>query len=160
MSDTASLLESLRDVREPLPPQGASLWMIGANLLAITIVILLLWHLRKRRRFGWRKQLINDLRKARQQPPEEAIMTAATILRQLSLARGENVQSVHGEPWLQHLDDKFDTDWFTLGNGRLLGDALYRPVTADNTSVDTMLEELADLIKAQPYQSAKTIPSA
>ena len=160
MSDTARLLESLRDVREPLPPEGAPLWMIGANLLAITIVILLLWHLRTKHRFGWRKQLINDLRKARQQTPEQAVMTAATVLRQLSLARGETVQSIHGEPWLQHLDSQFDTDWFTQGNGRLLGDALYRSATTDSKRVSSMLEELENLIQAQSFQPTRTISSA
>ena len=86
-------------------------------------------------------------------------MTAATALRQLSLARGETVQSVHGEPWLQHLDNQFNTDWFTQGNGRLLGDALYRPNTADSKRVSTMLEQLENLIQAQSFQPTRTISS-
>ena len=152
MSDTASLLESLRDVREPLPPEGVPLWLLLANFLALTIVVILLWHLRKKHRYGWRKQLLDDLRKAQKQPPEQAIVSAATVLRQLSLARGHPVQTVHGEPWLHHLDHQFNTQWFTQEEGRLLGDALYRPETADNITVTVVLKELEKLIISLPAQ--------
>lgn len=156
MSNTATLLESLRDVREPLPPEGGPLWLIAANLIAAAIVLFLLWHVRRKRRYGWRKQLIDDLRKAQRLPPDQALMNAATMLRQLSLARGEQVQNIHGQHWLQHLDDRFDTNWFTHGNGQLLGDDLYRPLIIDNARVGKMLEELEELIKKQPFQPVCT----
>ena len=149
MADTTTLLEQLRDVQQPLPPEGVSLWLIEANIVIAGFILALLWYRRQKKKRGWRKQLIKDLRLARQKPPNEAISIAATLLRQLMLFRGHKIQTLSGDAWLQELDTQFETQWFTQGQGRAFGDALYQAGTTEKLNAPLVLKELEALIKSQ-----------
>ncbi|MFK8081430.1 MAG: DUF4381 domain-containing protein [Granulosicoccus sp.] len=157
MNDTTTLLEQLRDVRQPLPPEGVSWWLIVANIGAAVLIMALLWYRRHQLRAGWRKQLINDLRLAREQPPQQAIGSAATLLRQLMLYRGQRVQSLSGERWLQELDRQFQTLWFTREQGRVFGDSLYQPDVTDKHTANLVLEKLETLISSLPPSDRHTV---
>lgn len=154
MSDAAELLAQLRDVREPLPPEGVSLWLIGANAAALCLIILLLWHRQHQRKYAWRKQVLEQLRQAHNKPPQESIGIAASALRKLMIYRGYRVETLSGKPWLQQLDDAFDTHWFSSGNGRLFGDALYQPAIANHQNTDNIIKELETLIAALPANTS------
>lgn len=150
MDTTTALLEQLRDVQQPPPPEGVPLWLIAANVLALSLIVALLVYRRQYNANNWRKQLIKDLRMATQQPAHEALASAATILRQLMLFRGHSAQSISGEPWLHKLDTAFNTQWFTKGAGRAFGDALYQNNTTDNVPIESLFSELEVLIKTLP----------
>lgn len=152
MADTSTLLEQLRDVQQPLPPEGVPLWLIIANVSIAIFILALLWYRRQKKTGGWRKQLLKDLRRARQQPPTDAVNIAATLLRQLMLFRGHNIQTLSGDAWLHELDKQFDTQWFTQGQGHVFGDALYQSGVAESQNIPLVLSELESLIKSQPAQ--------
>ncbi len=150
MSDSAHLLAQLRDVREPLPPEAVSLWLIVANAAMLVFIILLLWHRARQRRNAWRKQCIACLKKAYDKPAQEAIGIAATALRQLMLYRGHNIETLSGKPWLEQLDITFDTQWFTAGEGRVFGEALYQPDINHVSNVHHVLDGLVKRINVLP----------
>lgn len=150
MSDKATLLEQLRDVQEPLPPEGVPLWLIASNVALVCIIVALLLRRKHQRRNGWRTQLIRDLRHMRTLEPEKAITQAATTLRQLTLSRGHQVHSLSGDDWLEALDQHFGTTWFSQDQGQLFGDALYQPASIDSHAIDAVFTKLEHLIKALP----------
>ena len=157
MSDTRSdLLSQLRDVREPMPPEGVPLWLILANVAVIGLILTLLLYRRHNRRFGWRKRLIAELQQARRQSPEQAIFTTAQLLRRLLLYRGSTVQTCSGNSWLLLLDNHFQTRWFTQGNGRVFGDSLYQPAVLSQAATLSLLDEVEGLIKTLPATTIGT----
>lgn len=151
MSDTRSeLLALLRDVREPIPPEGVPLWLILANIALVGLILTLLLYRRHNRRFSWRKQFIAELRQAHRQPPEKAIFTAAQLLRRLLLYRGTAVQTISGTSWLQQLDNHFQTQWFTQENGRVFGDSMYQPGVLSQAAIKSLLDDIEGLIRTLP----------
>lgn len=155
MSDTrAELLAQLRDVREPVPPEGVPLWLILANIALVGLILMLLLYRRHNRRFGWRKQFIAELRQARSLPPEQAIFTTAQLLRRLLLYRGTAVQTCSGTSWLQQLDKHFQTQWFTQDNGRVFGDSMYQPGVLSQAATTSLLDDIERLIRTLPASAA------
>lgn len=150
MSDTTTLLAQLRDVQQPLPPEGVSLWLIAANISIAGLIVALLWYQKRQSISGWRKQFIKDLRQAKQQPPTEAIGIAATQLRQLMLFHGHKIQNLSGDTWLQELDRQFNTLWFTQGDGQVFGDALYQRGAVEKQKITSVFKELETLVKSLP----------
>lgn len=161
MSDSATLLEQLRDVQEPLPPEGVPFWLIAANIAVACLIVSLLIRREHQKRNLWRTQLIKDLRHMRKLEPEKAISQAATTLRQLTLSRGHKVHSLSGDDWLEALDQHFDTTWFSQDQGQLFGDALYQSASIDNHELDTVFAMLERLIKTLPsrYNAQQDNPS-
>lgn len=150
MSDNATLLQQLRDVREPLPPEGVAFWLIAANVVLVGGIVALLLFRKHRKINRWRTWVIRDLRTMRSLEPELAISQAATTLRQLVLSRGQNAHSLSGEDWLEVLDQHFNTTWFSQDQGQLFGDALYQPKNLDRHTLDRVFAKLEHLIKALP----------
>jgi len=150
MDATTTLLEQLRTVQQPPPPEGVPFWLIAANLLVLLLIVALLVYRRHHNTHNWRRQLLKELHLASRQPAHEALASAATLLRKLMLFRGYSVQSLSGEPWLIKLDSAFNTQWFSTGSGRVFGDALYQPGTAEKIHIDSLLSELKVLIKSLP----------
>lgn len=155
MSSAGQLLKSLRDVQEPPPPESVPLWLPGLNLLLFIMILLLGWHLFRRWKSDWRKRVISDLHQAQTLPPSKAIISAATVLRQLMIALGKPAHTVHGQQWLELLDEQFDTHWFTREEGRLLGDSLYRSDEIDKATITAILVKLEDLVTDLPAQAIR-----
>ena len=81
-----------------------------------------LWCRRRQRRSD---QL---LRSVWQREPEARLAACAELLRRAVAAGGSATDVAHlsGEAWLQQLDRRFATDFFTAGAGRVFGTDLYR----------------------------------
>lgn len=152
MEDPATLLEQLRDVQHPPPPEGVSFILILANVFVAGMIITLLWYRWHRKTHGWRTRVIKALRKTSLKPPEEALGTIARLLRQLMLSRGQAVHSLSGKAWLQELDVQFQTHWFTEGQGQVFGDGLYQPATVDKLQLNSLCKELEVLIRSLPVK--------
>ena len=128
MSESRELLATLRDIAEPPPPVGSPPLLIAANVvLALLIVGVIARRLRRRRR-AWLTESLAGIEQARHLPPPAARLALAGILRRVMRHRhGRECDALHGEPWLRRLDEEFGGDWFTRGDGRAFGDALYAP---------------------------------
>lgn len=149
-NEHAELLDRLRDIREPLPPEGAPLWLILANVAVVGLIMALLLYRRHQRRFGWRKRFLTELHQARQQSPTQALFTTAQLLRRLLLHRDSSVQTSSGDSWLQELDKHFQTQWFTQGNGRVFGDTLYQPCMLSHDASIALLDDIEALVRTLP----------
>lgn len=158
MNDTSSLLASLADVQEPLPPEQGLPWLLVVNvllLLALGLVVVWRWH---RHRYRWRREALHTLHQARRGSAKEQLMTTARVLRQLGRHRlGASVNRLHGDAWLQALDDCFQTHWFTRGEGQVFGQSLYTAVSLPDKEMQTRLDTVKRLIQKLPARS-KTTP--
>ena len=157
MNNTTQLLEQLRDVQEPLPPESVGFWVIAFNVIALLVITALLVYRTHRKRNQWRTRLIGDVRRMRALQPEQSIHHTAIALRQLLLSRGQQVETLSGESWLIALDSHFHTQWFTSEDGQLFGDTLYQQGMhqsgkLDSRHRDTVLTTLENMIRELPSQ--------
>lgn len=166
MSDTTELLNSLRDIHEPIPPQSVSpLWMLLVFVLCIGVIGLLLIRIAKARRVKpspW----IEQITIARTEEPEQARLRLARLLRHICLNRGDDhFETLSGQAWLEHLDKVFFTRFFTTDAGIAFGDDLYAPVSK-NFSINVLCDELEKIVKNYSQkataitQASPTHPSA
>ena len=128
MSESRELLATLRDIAEPPAPVGSPPLLIAANVaLALLIAWVLARRIRRHRR-AWLTESLAGIERARHLPPAASRLALAGILRRVMRHRhGRACDELHGEPWLVRLDEEFGGDWFTRGDGRAFGDALYAP---------------------------------
>ena len=133
MVDPAALLDTLRPLRMPSPPDAA--WpvlvmaAVGAALVLLSARAVAL--LRKGRR-RVRRSAEAELALSRGLPPAEPLAAQARLLRRLvgTAAPADDPEPVGsgllGAPWLERLDRTFATTFFSRGDGRAFGPALYR----------------------------------
>lgn len=130
------LLNALRDIREPAAPgfwPPAVGWWVLAALLLIGLILLgwLAWRRSQRQRpirqaleelESWRNHAAND-------HDTEAASELSALLKRAALTRypRSSVARLTGDAWLAFLDDSGDTDRFSRGAGRALGDLRYAP---------------------------------
>lgn len=124
--DRTDLLTQLRDISlPPAPPEASSLplfWLaiIVLGMIVIAACLLLL------RPGGWRAEVLSKLKRLEERDNAEALVEAAGILRRVALLRlGPGSRKLTGDQWLVALDRLFGTTFFTRGDGRVFGDALY-----------------------------------
>lgn len=162
MNNTTELLEQLRDVQEPLPPESIDFWLIALNVIALLLVTALLAYREYRKRNQWRTHFIEDIRRMRTLQPEQSIHHTAIALRQLLLSRGQQVKTLSGESWLIALDTHFHTHWFTKEEGQIFGNTLYkkgqhRSGNLENRQRDAVLATLESMIRDLPSHQAEAL---
>jgi len=160
VSEAERLLALLADVHEPPAPQAALpwWWMLNA-LLAAAWFGLWAWR-RHRRRNAWRREAIAALDTLSGRDAAARLVDMAILLRRVVRGRlGESVASLDGEAWLELLDRCFDTRWFTRGDGRLFGPALYRRGVTASVDIDAVQAGLRSQLKRLPTQRTAQLPS-
>ncbi len=149
MSNTEQLLSQLRDIQEPPPPVGVSLWLIAANLVVFVFIALLFYRQRQRRRERWRNEALREIDWARQLEPASCLLHLAKLLRKVMRYQGQDISGDRGQ-WLAQLDQAFNTHWFTQSDGRIFGDALYQTQTPSVANMSVLCSELERQIKSLP----------
>lgn len=130
------LLNALRDIREPAAPgwwpPAPGWWLLGALLLTVLLLLgLRAW--RRRRRQRPIRRALEELESWRQhaaaRSDSEAASELAALLKRAALVHypRASVARLSGDAWLAFLDDSGDTDRFSQGAGRALGDRRYAP---------------------------------
>ena len=128
MSEARELLATLRDIGEPPAPLGSPPLLIVANAVLAALIVAIVVHRGRRRRRAWLDESLEAVEQALVLPPPEGRLALARVLRRVMRHRhGNAVDALHGKPWLARLDAEFGGDWFTRGEGRAFGDALYAP---------------------------------
>lgn len=161
MTDTAQLLENLRDIHEPVPPDTASIWWLLLPLLTIVVLAVLLLNLLRHRRRSQQAPWLDQISIARTEPPAKARLRMARLLRHISLNSDDpEVHTLTGNAWLVYLDGKFSTRFFTQGAGREFGDRLYSPASTDEQYMSRVCDELEQLITTNSLvkQASATAP--
>ena len=150
MADTGRLLELMHPMREPPQPAAVTPFLFTAGLgCLVALVAFALYWIALRRRAGLRRAAEAALAASRALAPPERLAAQAMVLRRLVRnVLGEGEARAQGPVWLQTLDRLFATRFFTQGEGKAYGDALYAPSTAPD--VDALDRALAGMIAKLP----------
>ena len=150
MSKTETLLSTLRDIHEPAAPESVSLWLIGANLFLLVILASLFYLSRRRLSEGWRRQARREIKRAKNADAQKGIVLLAQLLRKIAIHRKSSRHHDHGESWLTELDTLFHTQWFTQGEGRIFGSALYQKTSLTQHELSVAGDNILRLVNALP----------
>ena len=134
--DTEQLLLQLKDIE---PPPAPPWWLLapghGLAALVLLSIIVFAWWLFRRQRAD-RLVLLADLeldRIRRHQYSDQAPLQFAAALSRwlkrvaLEAFPGQGLQAMHGDRWLQFLDQSLGEARFSQGCGRIFGEAMYQP---------------------------------
>jgi hypothetical protein len=128
-------LAGLRDIHLPAPvgwwPPAPGWWLLvlllAGGLAATGYLIRRFFRRRAYRRAALRE--LEALRKATGLDERRRLIEAALLVRRVAIEScgRARVAELSGEAWLDFLNRTGDTDRFTSGPGRALGEDLYRP---------------------------------
>lgn len=159
MSEVEALLNSLRDIQEPIAPASTSIWLIGANLLLILFITLLVYLGKQRRREGWRREALLLVDQARKDNPRSGTVMLAKVLRKIVLMRTGNGHEMYGDAWLSNLDRHFSTTWFSTEEGKIFGNALYQNHEQKTSEYQLLCDNIDRLIRRLPNKPDATLLS-
>lgn len=131
--NTADPPAQLRDIHLPEPvswwPPAPGWWIVALVTLAALILALYLVR-RYLRRTRYRRLAIRELEilMAREKDNRALLEKISALLRRVAIhAYGrQEVAPLSGTAWLAFLDRTGKTDRFSRGEGKILGDAIYR----------------------------------
>lgn len=121
----------LRDIHLPADigywPLATGWWLLLAAVIVLGLGVLLL--IRFFRRHRLRRLALRQLESLQVLSDRELVIALSRLLRQAALSHfpRHEVAGLSGKDWLVFLDRPFTDQPFTLGAGRILADAPYRP---------------------------------
>ncbi len=153
MDETEALLSQLRAVQAPdvsaIPAYG---WWILATLL-IVILYLVYRSYKNYASRQWQREAHTELLRLRSQvndtPVAQTLADTSRLARRVLLAARPRTEiaSLHGEAWLEMLDQVCHKPLFSTGFGRLLEAGPYqREPTVSSTDLNALFEAMDDLI--------------
>lgn len=143
-------LAQLRDIHLPDPvswwPPAPGWWLLASVFFAAAWAasFFLGRYLRRNR---YRKAAMRELQMIKENrlglSSRDIVEQLARLLRQVAMQTcgRETVAPLSGTAWLRFLDNRGDTDQFTAGPGKVLGEDHYRP------TVEIQLEQLLPLVE-------------
>lgn len=152
--EIAALISQLKTVQAPgvsaVPAMG---WWLA--LLALCLLLSVAYWLFKRyRKRQWLRDAKTEITQLREQlerqPANKTLAGASRLARQLLLVAKprQDVANLHGQAWLQALDDICTQPLFVKGAGRLLASSPYqRDPQVDATDLESLLDAMDELIK-------------
>lgn len=156
MADVAQLLQTLHPMREPPPPAPVMPYLaalaLGAGVAALAFFAL---SRARRQSRALRRSTEAALAASRRLQPPERLAAQAQLLRRFVLAaRGGADARLDGAAWLAALDRTFATTFFTQGDGRVFGDALYR--RGSDSGVDALDIALSRMVRRARVARARS----
>lgn len=157
--DATELLAMVRDIHLPAEPVAPPVWPIALAVMVIALALLTL--LAARRRVSWASAARSELTKIQHRNDGKALAQTASLLRRIVLTENNtaeshtvethmaDVQRLSGQNWLKHLDHFFNTRYFTEGDGKVFGTALYQ---ANTEAPPQLYRDLKRLIRRRRWQ--------
>ncbi len=149
--DITELLSQLRDIQEPVAPQGTSLVLIAFCIVLSFILIIVFLYQRNRARYAFRHEAfyrIDTIANRTNESSNQSIFELATLLRQIMRHRvGNCINKLDDIAWLKALDTEFSSAWFTTGRGQIFGSTLYKNTELPNHEIRAVCEELKSEIR-------------
>ena len=163
------LLNSLKDVHEPPPPGFWPLawgwWVLIVLVSGAFIFGLVEWRRRHRLSAPVRAAFVelDDWRlSARDRNPRDAADELAALLRRVALVRYPRplVAQLTGDAWLNFLDRTSESDAFSRGPARILGNDRYAPdVNLDTETVASLAQRWLRAHRLGPAVDAAALSS-
>lgn len=148
--DKAALLASVRDIHEPPAPEPSWPWLVAAIAIGLALLFVL-WKNKPRKADSIATQQINA---ARTESPTQALVRLARLLRSKAVGNNQRaISNTDGDAWLQTLDKRFNTVFFTTGPGRVFGDDLYQK-PASEIDIDTLCDQLQQLFDGKKIKAS------
>ena len=152
--DTTELLAQLKGIHLPEAPVAPNLWPMILSLIICAVAALVFARRHLRGKQTWHHSALDTLDGIQKQEninSNDSLHQTAVLLKRIALTEGgrESVQRLNGEPWLNYLDTFFATEFFSAGDGRVFGEALYK---AEALEKETVLSDLKQLIKRHKRQ--------
>lgn len=155
MTDKAALLATLIDVQEPTAPEQAVPWLLMANGLLLVAIPIIIAVRAYRHRNRWRREALHALADI-ESSPSNKLAGLAALLRRIARHRlGHHASHQDGDPWLNTLDECFDTKWFSAAEGQVFGAQLYQPQDKSATHIKSLCKHIRKLIKRLPAKAHK-----
>ena len=144
--DTAELLSQLKGVHLPDAPVAPSLLPVYLSILLCVVALIAFILKINRNDNNEYDEALSTLSRIRKDSTANELQKTAALLKRIALTHDARpaVRLLHGNPWLEYLDNFYQTDFFSQGKGRIFGDALYQPDTALDKNI---YQELQRLIK-------------
>lgn len=173
-NNTSDLLNQLRDIQEPIAPQGTPLWLIVLTIAVAVFLIAAIGFQRHRRRYAFRHEALARVDKIANESMSEnyvhgagehnntrdsnrsrSLFELATLLRQLMRhRRGDAVNSLDESEWLSALDAEFNSQWFSQGRGAVFGSMVYQRRSINDSDFANVCSELkAEIRRLKPVAS-------
>ena len=160
MNETEELLSQLRGVQAPeasaIPAYGW--WILAALLIILSYLGYRIYkHYASRQ---WQREARAELLRLRTQvhdtPVAQTLADTSRLARRVLLVAQprEKIASLHGEVWLEMLDQVCRKPLFTTGFGRLLEAGPYqREPTVSSADLNALFEAMDDLISSAKQHS-------
>jgi len=155
MDEKDALVNQLRDIELPDVSNTPAPGWWALLVLIVALVLVGIFMLQRRRATLWQRQANQQLQSIREsvehEPSINVLTSCSELARQVVLAvdQREQVAQLHGEAWLEKLDDICARPEFTQGIGQLLLDQPYQkqPAVAKQ-DLDALLDSMQVLIKS------------
>lgn len=129
-------------------------WYVLASIILLTVTTLLFLFIRKRRAELYKRQALEALEQIKQhtQKDAESILAQSNelsdLLKRLALTHYPRslISPLNGERWLQFLDEISGTNFFTQGDGKLLGASRFMKVNEQSLEKNNLEENYQSLM--------------
>lgn len=146
----SELLAQLKGNHLPDPPDAPELWPVYLSFTICLLVIsaFLIRTIKTTRRRN--RHALNHLNAIKKASGDDSMQQLAALLKRIVLTEkpDQALRQIHGEPWLEYLDDFFHTNFFSAGEGRAFGDAIYQ---SQQLPSEALYKKLHELIKRRRW---------
>lgn len=148
--DATQLLALVKDIHLPAAPAAPAIWPMLLTATVILIAIAALIFSRYQKRSTWASQARAELKEIEQQRNPQALEQTASLLKRIALTNDQRniVKHLSGDNWLRYLDHFFNTRYFTEGDGKVFGKALYEK---DTQAPDDLYQNLRKLVNRRKW---------
>ncbi len=142
--DTTALLAQLKDIHLPVAPVSPALWPVYLSLAVCAVALLVFAYRHFKSKRTWHSAALENLKAIQQHSSADSLQQTAVLLKRIALTEGnrQTIQHLSGDRWLRYLDHLFGTDFFSAGNGRIFGNALYQPQASADQNLFADLRRL------------------
>ncbi len=146
--NSADILQQLRGIHLPPEPPEPALWPV---LVAVIIIIAtaLVFLLNRKQQHHWHQQALQELKRIELLQEDRQLVEVAKLLKRVAITHHttRDTTKLTGRRWLDYLDQFFNTNYFSKGEGRLFGDELYSKPSADEIPPEQVIGKVRQLIK-------------
>lgn len=155
VDEKTELLNQLRGVEVPVVSGVPALgWWLLLLLVALSLLALFLKY-KSHQRTLWKRQSVQEMQAIRERLGKdtsvESLSKCSALARKVVLAvdNREQVAALHGDAWLEKLDEVCARPEFSQGVGRLLLDRQYQKQTkVDQQDMESLFSSMDVLIKS------------